>query len=244
MTDSLPGTPLRGATPTGAYQAPDGGSGSGSGHRHRIPINLTRRKYSRSYGVMVGSLKLILPTVALSLLALAAVWPLIEGEDQAVVSALSQADRLAADKIQVSRASYTGTESNGQPFTVTADLMEQESPDSKIVLLTKPQADILLTDNRWGAVTAKSGSFNQQSQILKLVGKVNLFHDMGYEFRTETATLDLTKGSAKGTDPVEGQGPFGYVEAEGFQVENRGERVELSGKSKLVIYQDDQDTTQ
>ena len=68
---------------------------------------------------------------------------------------------------------------------------------------------------------------------------VNLFHDLGYEFKSESATLDLMQGNAFGFDPIQGQGPFGYLEAEGFQLMNRGEQVQLTGKSRVIIYDTD-----
>ena len=84
-------------------------------------------------------------------------------------------------------------------------------------------------------MTATNGNFNRDDQLLELTGNVNLFHDSGYEFRTESAVFDLTAGDATGTEPVEGQGPFGHLKAEGFRIYNRGERVEFTGKSKLTI---------
>ena len=39
-----------------------------------------------------------------------------------------------------------------------------------------------------------------------------------------------------GDEPVRGQGPFGTLEAEGFRILDRGKRLVLSGKSRLVLY--------
>ena len=99
-------------------------------------------------------------------------------------------------------------------------------------------ADAALTDPELflSSVTAIEGEYNREAQLLLMKGGVNLFHDMGYEFQTESANLDLVQGEAFGNEPVFGQGPFGYLEAKGFRIINRGERVILTGQSKVIIY--------
>ena len=95
--------------------------------------------------------------------------------------------------------------------------------------------DILMEDGSWIAITAELGNYNRATQFLELAGTVNLFHDKGYEFRTTSAVLDLRAGDAIGTEPLQGQGSFGHLQAEGFTIRNRGERVELHGKSQVIL---------
>jgi lipopolysaccharide export system protein LptC len=102
--------------------------------------------------------------------------------------------------------------------------------------MVSPKADILMLDGSWIAVTAKAGKYNRDEKILKLDGAVNLFHDSGYEFRTDAATIDMNAGDARGSKPVEGQGPFGNLKAEGFVIHNRGERIEFTGRSTIVLH--------
>ena len=64
---------------------------------------------------------------------------------------------------------------------------------------------------------------------------MNLFHDGGYEIATSRARIDLAKNSAEGNEPVVGQGPDTELSGEGFRVHNRGERVIVTGQSRLVI---------
>ncbi len=72
--------------------------------------------------------------------------------------------------------------------------------------------------------------------MLELNGDVTLFHDQGFELRTETARFDLEAGTARGTESVEGQGPFGTLVSEGFRVLDRGERILFTGRSRAVIH--------
>ena len=119
--------------------------------------------------------------------------------------------------MQLSNARYQGVDDKNQPYTVTADKVRQEDLDSSFVNLEGPKADIMMADQSWAAVTALTGVFNREDQILSLAGNVNFFHDLGYEIRTESAQLDIVRGQAHGKEHVEGQGPFGQFDAEGVR---------------------------
>mgnify|MGYP003701286093 CR=1 FL=1 len=227
--DGSPGPREATGGPTGEAARPRGA---------RIPLGERSVQLNRFYGRFVGGLKVLLPTLAVALVLLAGAWPMISEQDQRFVEALTGADRRAAENLAVKNPRYSGLEEDGQPFTITAESMQQESIDAETVDLVRPKADILLSNGAWVAVTAENGMLNRPAQVLELRDDVNLFHDLGYEFRTNQAILDLLAGTATGYLPVTGQGPFGYLEAEGFRVLDRGARVALTGRSKVVIYPD------
>ena len=99
-----------------------------------------------------------------------------------------------------------------------------------------PKADLTLQGGAWLALAAETGVFLKSSQTLDLAGKVNLFHDRGYEIRTERARIDLKQGTASGDVAVTGQGPFGTLQSEGFQLLNQGRRILFTGKARLVLF--------
>ncbi|MEQ8440597.1 MAG: LPS export ABC transporter periplasmic protein LptC [Alphaproteobacteria bacterium] len=205
----------------------------------RIPVYAGQRRFSRSYGRFVGWMKVLLPTIAVMLIALLIIWPYLRDEGNRITEALTSAGGLISEHLEVNQARYAGLSEDGHRYTVTAESVQQDSIDAINVAFQSPQADISLSDGSWALVTAERGSLDRETQVLELIASVNLFHDLGYEFRTESATFDLLGGSAYGFDPVTGQGPFGYVEAMGFSIFNRGERIELIGPARVVIYDTD-----
>ena len=84
---------------------------------------------------------------------------------------------------------------------------------------------------------SEEGTFFRDLDVLDLFGQVSLFHDQGYEFRTQSAQFDAKSGAASGDSPVVGHGPFGQIEGAGFRINGDGTRVTFTGKSKLIIYQ-------
>lgn len=206
--------------------------------RQLIPLGTRSTRIDRTYGRMVQILKVALPTVAVMLIALLIAWPHLSEQTALPGMRLFNIDGNSGEAMQLSNARYQGLDDSNQPYTVTADKVRQENLDSNFVNLEGPKADIMMEDQSWAAVTALTGVFNRTAQTLSLTGNVNFFHDLGYEIRTESAQLDIDKGHAVGKEHVEGQGPFGQFDAEGFEVFDRGTRVLLTGKSRLLIYPD------
>ena len=201
----------------------------------QLSFRRERPHYSPLYGRFVGIAKILLPTIATALIAIVIVWPELSGGNSVFTLVPAKIDRSEAENLRMLNARFTGVDASRRPYTLTADSADQTDAKSADIALVAPKADILLGNGAWVALTATSGNFNRDRQLLELTGNVNLFHDSGYEFRTESAVFDLTAGDATGTEPVEGQGPFGHLKAEGFRIYNRGERVEFTGKSKLTI---------
>jgi lipopolysaccharide export system protein LptC len=204
----------------------------------QLSFRRKRPQFSSLYGRFVGLAKILLPTIATALIAIVVVWPELSEQENRFRLGPAKIDRSEAKKLRMINARFMGVDVSKRPFTVTVDSADQANPDSSDIVLVSPKADILLENGVWIALTATDGNFDREDQILELTGNVNLFHDSGYEFSTESAVLDLTAGDATGTEPVEGQGPFGHLSAEGFKIYNRGERIKFTGKAKLTIAPD------
>ena len=47
--------------------------------------------------------------------------------------------------------------------------------------------------------------------------------------------LNVAAGTARGDKAVEGQGPFGHISAQGFEILDKGGRIVFSGKARLEL---------
>ena len=77
--------------------------------------------------------------------------------------------------------------------------------------------------------------YQSQAQLLDLFGDVNLVHENGTRFVTNTAHVDVAADSAEGNDPVTGHGPSGDITAQGFRVLDKGNTIVFTGKSNLLL---------
>ena len=200
-----------------------------------LPGTGARRRYSVIYSRFVSLLKFLLPAAALTLTGLLLLWPQISpGPIKVGVKVGVSVEDL--ENLRMLAPRMIGRDSQEQPYTVTAEQATQAAGSSDVTDLVKPKGDIQLDSGAWVALTADTGKYHKQSQMLHLEGNVNVFHDSGYEIQTKRADVDLDKGNAQGDDPVVGQGPDSELQGEGFRLYNKGAQIIVTGKSRLVIH--------
>jgi lipopolysaccharide export system protein LptC len=175
--------------------------------------------------------KFLLPGVALLLLVSLAVWPEVERIEAGAHAVVTRIGDVAAAR--VTDATYHSVDAQGRPYTVTATIAQQDGPER--INLTMPKGDITLQNGTWVMVKAKQGVFMQHSNLLDLSHDVTLYRDDGTTLVTPSASLDLTRGAAAGSEPVHAEGPFGTLEAQGFTATDKGTSIEFAGPAKLVL---------
>lgn len=204
------------------------------GRPDRQPRRRPRRP-GQGYTRFVTVMKVLLPLLAAGLVVLLAVWSQLNLDTSRFHL---DATELAPDQLEslkMVNARFDGIDDKNQPYSVTAEEVVQDSEDSDLVVLGNPEADMTLESGAWIALTADSGKYSRESEILDLAGGVSLYHDRGFEMHTERARLDLAAGTASGDAPVSGQGPAGELQADGFRLSDGGKRIVFGGKARLVI---------
>jgi len=196
-------------------------------------LNLKKAFGMSSYSRFVSFMKFLLPSIAFILVGLVLVWPEINLSKKGFSLKFSAINRVNPEQPAMINARFVGSDSKKQPYSITADLAKNILLVGSSLELEMPKADIAIKDGTWLAIIANTGVYDQNKKTLMLNGSVNLFHDTGYEFNTESAT-----GIASSNSDVTGQGPFGNLSAEGLKILNKGGQFLFSGKSKLIIYPD------
>jgi lipopolysaccharide export system protein LptC len=198
---------------------------------------LKPREVNRGYSRFVGLAKRLLPSVAVVLLALVAIWPRIQEELDRLGPIIAQArlDPRDARDLRMVNVRYTGLDRQNRPFVITADVARQSPDVDQLMSLEGPKGDLTTAAGAWLELTAYSGLYQPETQMLELFGDVHLYQDKGDEFATDTAHVDLKESAAEGHDHVTGQGPFGHVEADGFRIVNRGDIIIFTGRAHLVL---------
>ncbi len=199
------------------------------------------RKLTQGYSRFVSLMKFLLPSIAIVVVLLVIMWPHLETDDLKFRLGFAAVKLGISEEPSMVNPRYVGADGENQPYSVTADLARKLSGELSLngvetLELEMPKADLMMKDGTWVVLTAENGLFRKSAQTLNLKGAVNLYHDSGYEFRTELAEINLVSSSAHGTSPIEGQGPFGHLQAEGFKLENQKNTIFFTGRSKLTLY--------
>lgn len=230
MTGMDPRSAVRGLAPGARRRADLGAVLSADG----IAVQIA---HMRSHSRFVVLMKIALPVLALVLVGLIFIWPKLQASDNRFQVGFSAIKARELDNPSMMNLRFVGTDEKEQPFAVTADLARNVLQGDLPVELEMPKADLGLNDGTWIALTAETGLYMRGQRLLDLDGHVNLFHDSGYEFKTARARIELATGTAYGTVPVAGHGPFGELQAEGFRLENANRVIYFTGRSRVVMYQ-------
>lgn len=230
MSMATPNSTIGGETGPRPTDSPPGARAAG-----RPPPRLSGRS---AYSLFVSAMKILLPAVALGLVLLIVIWPQVEksgGFRLDVVESIGRAP--VPEEATMINPRYEGIDENRRPFMITADTARQTEPgEEEAIDMDRPAADLFDTGGDWVAITADSGVYDRASEVLLLDGNVNVFHDGGYELKTEQAVVDLKNDLATSSTPTFGQGSFGTIRSQGLRIEQRGAHIFFTGKAHMVIY--------
>ncbi len=197
------------------------------------PITPERLQRNLKYLETVRLLRKLLPGMAAALILAIVLWPKIDEYLNAIPSDQIQVEEHLKMKNKLFNPKMRSLDQRGRPYTVTAVTATQV--DNETAKFEKPDSSLELEDGRQLKITAEQGQFKESSNHLEYHQNVKLQDNEGYELRTQSAGLDLTTKVAEGHVPVEGEGPTGTISAEGFKVDQEGNRIHFTGKSHLVI---------
>ncbi len=191
------------------------------------------RSINHSYSLYINLAKRIFPLIALSLVIIVFVWPQVSTlfNPAREIKALPQ--KIAVENYLI-EPSFTTTDANNRLFDIHADYAIQ-SYEEKTAQLSKPDTHLHIDPETTLSVQSKNGLFDEKNNQFSYQDAVTLKTSSGYNIQTDEATLLLNEKMAEGHQPVEGSGPAGQFQAEGFKVSEGGKKIELLGKSTLSL---------
>jgi LPS export ABC transporter protein LptC len=140
-------------------------------------------------------------------------------------------------QLQVNKPEFTGRDTEGRPYVVTAAKVLQGLQLDSPMTLDKPQAVLTLNEQSHEAATLQgtTGVYDPQKKTLSLTGNVALIHSDGYTLNMQDLFIDLPNGTSSTKTPVTGVGPTGQISGESMELLDKGNHIILHGKSKVVL---------
>ncbi|HLJ63023.1 MAG TPA: LPS export ABC transporter periplasmic protein LptC [Stellaceae bacterium] len=195
------------------------------------PSPRVRRRVRRGYSRLVSLMKLMLPAIAGALLLLIIAWPHFES----IHITLPRIDLREARELRMVMARYAGIDRQNRPFVLNAEVVRQAPRSDDLVSLEIPHATLTTEGGGWVTLTSKTGIYQPQAQLLDLFGNVEIHQDKGNSLYTETAHADMAAGTAEGHERVSGDGPAGWITAEGFKIIDHGDTIIFTGRAQLQV---------
>jgi lipopolysaccharide export system protein LptC len=162
-------------------------------------------------------------------------WPRIAPLIESVRLAVSGIDLREARELKMINPRYAGTDRLNRPYVLTAAVGRQIPDRSDLMSLEKPRAVMIVHGGAKVLLTAATGIYQSQPQLLDLFGGVTLTHQNGTRFVTRQAHANLASNTADGHDPIEGHGPSGDIWGQGFHVLDKGDTIIFTGRSHAIL---------
>lgn len=193
------------------------------------------RQQNTGHTKFIRSMRIILPLIALSIVAVMFTWNTLQENDIAPPPPADGQPTPRIGKNELISPRFESLDEKNQPYTITATRAVQDT-DDELLLLDEPMADITLKSGTWLAINARQGAYRQQSQRLLLKDNVTMYHDAGYSVKTQELDVDLKDGTAQTDVTVQGYGPGGTLDAAGLRADQKAGTLILTGPAKVVIY--------
>lgn len=219
--------------PRGKFGPP--ADGEAKARRARLAVRGRDRRVNRSYSRVVGVLKVLLPAVAVLVMATAVLWPYFNPEQLETLPAAEPDVMIGGGNGEISQPRYFGVDEEGRPYEVTADSARRAEGEGERYDITAPTARLTLDDGTTIDAKAGTGLLDRDRGVLYLSDGVHLRRADGTELTSERAVVDLDGKTASGDAAVAADGPFGQLSAGGFRVEDEGRVVVFTGPAQLDL---------
>jgi len=162
------------------------------------------------YSRLVAILKVLLPLVALGMLA--ALF-LIQAEDQPGRSVVFSEGDIAAlgEGLRVVNPSFSGTTRSDDRYRFDALLVVPDAVPPTRASITAIEGSIDFAGGQRVDLAAAEGEIDLTGDTLELAGDVRIDTSDGYRLRTERVAVDLDGGAIDAREPVTAHGPMGQI---------------------------------
>jgi lipopolysaccharide export system protein LptC len=141
---------------------------------------------------------------------------------------------LSLSEVRMLNPRFSGRDEAGQPFELVAVAAIRRSTDVQLIDLESP----IFTNATGTRVTADTGVFNRELNLLDLAGNVRVVDAEQNLFVTGTATYFMGEDRVVGLEAVQGRGQLGQIRADQFEVRGGGEEILLRDNVWTRLYSD------
>ncbi|QLC25314.1 LPS export ABC transporter periplasmic protein LptC [Parasphingopyxis algicola] len=184
---------------------------------------------------IVKYLQIILPSAIGVLAAFLAMAPLQTNNELSFLLSRDNVE-IAAERLRVEAARYSGADGAGRPFELNAASALQRSSSTPIVELEDLSAQLELEDGL-AFIVANRGFYDLEEEIVTIDGPLEFRAADGYRLRTSNVLVQLDEREMRSAGEVDGQIPLGAFSADRMRVDLPTRTVFLEGDARLRIVQ-------
>ncbi len=191
----------------------------------------------RLHSRIVAILKLILPLIAVLLLASLFLTPGEDGtEGELVFSEAEIAD--VGSGLEISRPTFSGMTRGDDVFQFSADKVVPDAIPPNRATITALVGTVDLANGGSVDLSAEAAELDIEAREIGLRGAVEVATSEGYLVTTEALDLDLGVGAMESAAPVRTDGPLGEITAGHLRIapDKQGARIILFDDRVRLVY--------
>jgi lipopolysaccharide export system protein LptC len=138
-------------------------------------------------------------------------------------------------RIVMSDPRLDGFTGNDRPYSMAASRAMQDLGNTNIIDLEGIEAKLPFDDANWVNIAAKSGTLDRTANTLNLNDKIELSTDTGITAVLQSAKVDFRGGNLDSDTPVDITLSGARIEADSFQVRDRGAVMIFDKRVRMEI---------
>jgi lipopolysaccharide export system protein LptC len=182
---------------------------------------------------LIATTNWLLPVMIGVLAAFLVMAPLTMGGDSSFVLDKNKV-AIAHERMRIRQARYSGLDTKGQPFALTAGSAVQKSSAEPIVRMADLAAAIRLSDGP-AVLKAPRGRYDMDNEQVAADGAITLRGPNNYSLDTSNAIVDLKTRKLRSGGPATGTVRQGVFSANRLRADLEARTVTLDGNARLRI---------
>jgi lipopolysaccharide export system protein LptC len=142
---------------------------------------------------------------------------------------------LQGSRVTMSAPKMSGRRPNGQPFELTGVSGIQDILKPSVIELLGVDAKIGMDDTSTSKITAQSGVYDSNKDMIWLKGKVRIINTSGYDIHMPSATVDIKSSALVSKEPVTVFLNGGRVAADRMKIEDNGHQISFDGDVDSIV---------
>ncbi len=191
-------------------------------------------KEKRNKRSVSEKLRLILPVVAIVLLAMLVLIPSIREDVKTFAFEITKPQDGELEKLMVENLNFYITDENNSVHNFKATHIEEVDIKNKITKIENIDGIYNNNDKKWFDIKTDVGYMHQRKSLLKMPNIVDMFYSDGFEMSGVNVISDFNKNIIYSKSAVVGDGFLGKIAADGFEVDLKTGVVTFVGNVKIV----------
>ena len=165
------------------------------------------------------------------------VWPAFVEEKEKFSVAVPSLNVKQGGGVDMEGVQFFSKDKRNNPLSVVAETVQEIDAAKKILKLNNPKAVYQTSDGmKLTSISPYALAF-QNEKYLYFEDEITTSTDTGYDAISTKVVYDYDKNTISSDNDVFVKGVAGMLQAKGFFVTNKGEKIDFKGKTKTLLFE-------